>query len=133
MSDLTWIHVLLSGTGLTVIAGTIKYVIDAVRGRAQANAPLSVATASATVMKSAMDALAGVNDDLNEEISRIRALLLDSEVRRLAERQAYEEREKHLKAKIEELETRVRDLDLYVASLSADIKAFRESEFPPDW
>lgn len=128
--EVTWVHLLLSGTGLTVSAGAIKYVVDAVRQQGKDNAPLSIATASATVMKSALDALAGVNDDLNEENTRIRAILIDTETRRHAERLAYEERERHLKTKIEELEARVRDLDNYVASLSADIRAFRETEFP---
>lgn len=129
--EVSLMHVFLSGTGITVLAGFLKYVIDTMRQHHKEGDPFVVATASTTVMRGAMDSLRSLNDDIIEENARIRALLIASEARRLDEQRAYEERERHLKAKIEELEKRVRDLDEYVAALSADIQEFREREFPP--
>lgn len=128
--DVSLAQLILGGSAVSVIAGAIKYIIDAFRQSKKDKDPVTVATATTTVMQSAMSTLHTVTEDLTGENARLRLLLSETEIRLRQERSAHEERERSLKMKIEELEQRVRDLDGYVTSLSADIRAFREGAFP---
>ena len=109
MTPAEWIPVLLA----LISAGLLKYVVDILRwwaARRRAKTPEGQQAATMAAVTESLAAVARARDELEDDNTRLRAQLAESEARHAVDRAAWSEERARMRAEIDDLEKRLREI-----------------------